>query len=95
MSKKELITTYKPSEVITRLTEIIEANDKIIKSGNLPVSVSLMGSHGIGKSTICKEVSENLSRGFFKLNLAQLQEPAELHGYYAKEFKVIKMEKKR
>lgn len=89
MSKQ---TQYKPSEVLNILKDLIEANDKLMANKQLPVSVSIIGTHGIGKSTICKEVASDLGRGFFKLNLAQLTEPSELQGFYLKEFKLTKQE---
>ena len=90
MSKnKQLERT--PKQVYNLLKDIIEANDGIIAKGGIPVSTSIRGSHGIGKSSICKEIAGDLNRGFFKLNLAQLTEPAELLGYYSKEYQVRKL----
>ena len=83
MSKQ---SQYKPSEVYNILRDLIEANDKLMDNSQLPVSVSIIGTHGIGKSTICKEIAMDMDRHFFKLNLAQLTEPSELQGFYLKEF---------
>ena len=71
-------TVYKPSEVYSLLKEIITANDKIMDQGGIPISASIIGLAGIGKTTICRELCTDLGRGFYKLNLAQLTEPAEL-----------------
>lgn len=87
MSKQ---TVYKPSEAYTLLKQLIESNDKIIKNGGLPVSVSVVGVHGIGKTTVIRELANDLNRDFFKLNLAQITEPSELIGFYAKEFELKK-----
>lgn len=90
MSKHEKATSYKPNATIEILTKMVKANDQIMAKGGLPIAVSLIGPHGIGKSTVCKEVASSLGRGFFKLNLAQLTEPSELQGFYLKEFMVKK-----
>jgi len=47
MSKKEV--SYKPSETYSILKSIIESNDKIMETGGIPVSVSIIGERGIGK----------------------------------------------
>lgn len=83
-------TEYKPSEVYKILKDIIESNDKLIENQQIPVSVSIQGQAGIGKTTILRELSQDLGRDFFKLNLAQLTEPSELIGYYSKEYEVKK-----
>lgn len=84
--------TYKPSETYRILKNVIESNDKIIAKGKTPVSVSIIGVHGIGKTTMCQELATDMGRGHFKLNLAQLTEPSELIGFYSKEYQVTKGE---
>ena len=83
-------TIYKPSEVQDLLESLITSNDSLMKSGQLPVSLSLVGPPGIGKTTIVRELTTKLKRGFYKLNLAQLTEPSELIGYYSKEYLMTK-----
>ena len=80
---------YKPSEVYNILHNIIESNDKIMENGGLPVSISVVGVHGIGKTTIIRELANDMGRDFFKLNLAQITEPAELIGFYTKEYEMV------
>lgn len=89
----EKTISYKPNEVYQLLKNLIKSNDKLLSEDKLPVSASIVGPHGIGKSTICKELAQDLNRGFFKLNLAQLTEPAELLGFYQRENKVKKDDK--
>lgn len=83
-------TTYKPNETYSVLKQVIAANDTIMADGGIPVALSLVGTPGLGKTTICRELAKDLGRGFYKLNLAQLTEPSELVGYYSKEYQVIK-----
>jgi len=85
MSKQ---VSYKPNEVYSILKDLTESNDKIIAKGGVPVSISLVGTHGIGKTTICRELATDLGRGYYKLNLAQLTEPSELIGFYSKEYEL-------
>lgn len=84
------ITQYKPSEVYKTLKETIEANDIIIAKGGVPVSISVIGERGIGKTSVIRELTHDLGRGLYKLNLAQMTEPSELIGYYRPEFLVTK-----
>jgi len=86
------IIEHKPSEVYNILKETIEANDKIISFGGIPISVSVIGERGIGKSTIQKELAADLGRHFKKVSLAQYTQPEELVGYYQKETLVKKGE---
>lgn len=84
------ITQYKPGETYKVLKDLIEANDEIMKGGNNPVSVSVIGVHGIGKTTVVRELAQDLNRDFFKLNLAQITEPSELIGFYSKQYEINK-----
>lgn len=91
---KEKVITYKPSETYNLLKNIILANDKIIAGGGLPVSISVVGVHGIGKTTVIRELAQDMGRDFFKLNLAQITEPSELIGFYSKEYEMTKADTK-
>jgi len=86
----EKVTTYSPNETLSILKDLISANDKIMETGGVPISLSLVGTPGLGKTTICRELAKELNRDFYKLNLAQLTEPSELIGYYSKEYEVVK-----
>lgn len=81
---------YKPSEIYNLLKDVVESNDKLIANKQIPVSISIVGQPGIGKTTICRELAADLNRDFFKLNLAQLTEPSELVGFYQRESEVVK-----
>ena len=82
----EILNTILPSISYTAFA----ANDKLMEQGNVPISLSLVGTPGLGKTTICRELAKDLNRDFYKLNLAQLTEPSELIGYYSKEYEVVK-----
>jgi len=95
MSTESKNTTYKPSEVYNTLERLIKANDAIIDMGGMPISASVIGERGIGKSTVQEELAKDLGREFVKVSLAQMTEPSELIGYYVKEFKMIKGEESK
>lgn len=87
MSKE--VASYTPNETSKFMVDLIGKNDLLIARGELPIPLSILGEHGIGKSTICEEVAKNLGRDCFILNLSQITEMSELIGYYAKEFLLI------
>lgn len=84
------VVFHKPSEVYNSLKKVILSNDILIERGEIPISVSVIGERGIGKTTLCRELAQDLERDLYKLNLSQLTEPSELIGFYAKEFKLTK-----
>lgn len=83
-------SNYSPNEIKELIKDIINANDILIEKGEIPISLSIEGEPGIGKTTVIRETVNELNRPLYKLNLAQLTEPSELIGYYAKEFKLKK-----
>lgn len=88
MSERKI--SYKPNEMLQLLKDTILANDLLIAKGEIPVSIGIVGKHGIGKSEISKQAAIDLGRPFYKLNVGQLTEPAELIGHFQKECLVIK-----
>jgi hypothetical protein len=83
--------SYTPNQLSKALKNWILANDKLIARGKNPIAYSVCGEAGIGKSTVEEETVLELGRPFKKLSLSQYTEPAELIGYYAKEFLVRKI----
>jgi len=70
MAKDRNEIVYTPSETGNIIRTMIDANDKIMAKGGIPVSMSIVGSPGLGKTTVCREIASDMGRGFFKLNLA-------------------------
>ena len=50
-------TTYKPNETYKMLVDVVKANDEIMNSGGNPISVSLIGERGIGKTTFASTMN--------------------------------------
>ena len=72
------------------LSYLIDNNKRLIDGGDTPISVCLEGEAGLGKTAVVQQVAESKGMSFVKINLAQLEEPAELIGFPYKEYKVIK-----
>lgn len=71
------------------LDYLIDNNHRLIDAGDTPISVCLEGEAGLGKTAVVQQLAEAKGMNFVKINLAQLEEPAELVGFPFKEFKII------
>nr|DAF63637.1 MAG TPA: AAA ATPase [Podoviridae sp. ctz6O13] len=70
------------------LEYLIGNNRNLTDKGDTPIAVCLEGDAGIGKTAVVQQTAEKLGMTFIKVNLAQIEEPAELVGYPYKEYKV-------
>ncbi len=76
-------------EFTKNLDYLIDNNRRLVDGGDTPISVCLEGEAGLGKTAIVQQLAEAKGMTFVKINLAQLEEPAELVGFPYKEYKVI------
>lgn len=76
-------------EFTKNLDYLINNNRRLVDNGDTPISVCLEGEAGLGKTAIVQQLAEAKGMTFVKINLAQLEEPAELVGFPYKEYKVI------
>lgn len=76
-------------EFTSVLSYLIDNNHKLIDNGDTPISVCLEGDAGLGKTSVVKQLADAKGMTFVKINLAQIEEPAELIGFPYKEFKII------
>jgi MoxR-like ATPase len=86
---KEITST--PGETQEIIKKFIIANDVLISKGEQPVSLSIVGPPGLGKTTICREVANQMGKTLVKKNFAQFTEPAELVGHFSKEYEMTKV----
>lgn len=72
------------------LRYIIKNNRALQEKGQYPVTISLCGDAGLGKTSICDQLAEEMDANYVKLNLAQLTDPAELVGWPYQEYHVCR-----
>lgn len=76
------------SEFQKNLNYLIDNNHNLIDKGDTPIAICIEGDAGLGKTAVVEEVAKNKNMTFVKINLAQIEEPAELVGFPYKEYKV-------
>jgi hypothetical protein len=76
------------------LKHIIKNNQYIQSQGKIPVSVSVTGEAGTGKTSTIIELAQELDLQIVKLNLGQLEEIGDLVGFPVKEFQIQNAEGK-
>jgi nucleoside-triphosphatase THEP1 len=81
-------------ELKTFLKHIVSNNKHIQAQGKIPVSVSVTGEAGTGKTSTIIELAHELGLQIVKLNLAQLEEVGDLVGFPVKEFQIQNAEGK-
>ena len=60
------------------LLYIINNNKRLQDSGQFPVSVSLCGGAGLGKTSMIDNLAKELDYNYVKLNLSQISDPSDL-----------------
>lgn len=74
---------------IKKLIDYIIDNNKTLTELNLPKTVlSLVGEHGIGKTSIVQQVALQRNADYVRVNFAQIEELGDLIGYNIKEVKL-------
>ena len=66
---------------------LIANNKHLIEQGKAPIAIGIEGSAGLGKTSILKQIAEELGYGYIRLNLAELEEVSDLTGFPIKEYK--------
>lgn len=74
------------------LLYIINNNKRLQDSGQFPVSVSLCGGAGLGKTSMVDGLAKELDYNYVKLNLSQISDPSDLVGWPCKEHYACKNE---
>lgn len=70
------------------LDYLIDNNKRLIDSGDTPIAVCIEGEAGLGKTAVVRQLAEDKGMTFVKVNLAQIEEPADLVGFPYKEYLV-------
>ena len=72
------------------LRYIIKNNRALQEKGQSPVSISLCGAAGIGKSQVCEQIAQEIDSNYIRLNLSQLTDPSEIVGWPYQEYHVCR-----
>lgn len=78
--------THKPSKVFELLRYMINNNQNLESNGGQPVALEVIGEAGIGKTSGVISLANDMGLAHAKLNLAQMDELAELIGFPIREF---------
>ena len=76
------------------LRHMVTNNQYIQKQGKTPVSISVTGEAGTGKTSSIIELAKELKFDLVKINLAQVEEIGDLVGFPVKEFQIQNIEGK-
>jgi nucleoside-triphosphatase THEP1 len=76
------------------LRHVVDNNQHIQTQGKVPVSVSVTGEAGTGKTSSIIELAQELNFDLVKINLAQVEEIGDLVGFPVKEFQIQNAEGK-
>ena len=74
-------TTISFGQVKKLVNYTIDNNLKLAEQGKTPIAIAFEAEAGIGKTSIIRQIAEERSMGFIKLNMAQLEEPGDLTGF--------------
>lgn len=72
------------------LRYIIKNNRTLQEKGQYPVTVSLCGNAGLGKTSICDQLAEEMDANYVKLSLSMISDPSDLVGWPYQEFHVCR-----
>lgn len=83
--------TLNTEEMKGFLKHIIENNRELQKRGVVPVAVNVESDAGIGKTSLVKQLKEEMGiENIVRLNLATMEELGDLVGFPLKEYEIIK-----
>lgn len=72
------------------LRYIVKNNRDLQEKGQYPVTVSLCGGAGIGKTSICDQLAEELDANYVKLSLSMISDPSDIVGWPFQEYHICK-----
>lgn len=90
MAKNSIKTELKPSQVFDLLIDMVNNNVELAKNGLMPIAFNIEGKPGISKTSVVKQVAEQLKDfHYVRLNVAEI-EVGDLIGFPITQYKVIK-----
>lgn len=76
-------------EIQSTLTYVFNNNKELAKKNRPPVALEIIGPAGIGKTSVIIDFCKQNTLDYAKINLAQMDELAELIGWQVREFKTV------
>lgn len=67
---------------------LLDNNKQLIDEGKKPTAICLEGEAGIGKTETVLQIARDRDMTIVKLNLAEIEEPADMLGFPLKEYKL-------
>jgi hypothetical protein len=93
MAKRE-ITKLNSKELRDVIIHFIENNKYLQEKNDKPVALGIEGDAGLGKTSLVRQVANELNLNFVKLNLSQLEDIGDLVGFPVRQFELEKEGKK-
>jgi MoxR-like ATPase len=73
------------------LKHMIQNNEVLQESGQVPIAVNIEGPAGIGKTSMVKQIANELNLNMVRLNLATIEELGDLIGFPIRQFQLCKI----
>ena len=67
---------------------LLDNNKRLVDEGKNPTAIGIIGSAGLGKTSVIQQIAENRGMTFVKLNLSELEEVSDMTGFPIKEYKI-------
>lgn len=67
---------------------LLDNNKRLVDESKNPTAIGIIGSAGLGKTSVIQQIAENRGMTFVKLNLSELEEVSDMTGFPIKEYKI-------
>ena len=67
---------------------LINNNKRLVEEGKYPIAIGIEGAAGLGKSTVLKDLAEEMGMTYAQINLSELEETSDLCGFPIKEYQI-------
>ena len=67
---------------------LINNNKRLVEDGKYPIAIGIEGAAGLGKTTVLKDLADEMGMTCVKCNLAEFEEVSDLTGFPIKEYQI-------
>lgn len=67
---------------------LINNNKRLVEDGKYPIAIGIEGVAGLGKTTVLKDLADEMEMTCVKCNLAEFEEVSDLTGFPIKEYQI-------